>query len=414
MNIISFDQAKREDLLEKADQAHKNRQFREAYGFLREALRFGENAAIFNRAATILNEMGEYTAALQVAQYALKHESNNPVARWELAVANERLWKLEAALGWLAELPAEIPPGLHSQKFANKSELEGMCHLKSLNEKEAHRALFRCTKTDQFPEPLSSRIDRLRDQLNRRAPTSGEIPVGLSLNEWMGVMYGHRLLYRNSLEQSFKLHVVPGRRSDTFTGDHFIMGHPSFDDCGRILAALHATVEEEGVGYDGVHACEQASQPVALAVSHALQLPIVDSASLLNGNRVLLCLGSNLDGAAMRNLRRFAPQHDLFILAKSFERDEFYNTVAPPQNKPLMSAWSEPIASPHRQIIGAVGEYITLPWEQTSIQAYEAAKTSRSIDSLKGPFVDSTSFGGRTPLEISELLTQAWERSPRR
>lgn len=385
MNIVSFNQARRDDLLEKAQAAHQKQQFREAYDFLREALRYGENAAIFNRAAGILNEMAEYESAVKVAGYALKCEPHNPQAKWEMAWAYERLWRPAEALQLLNEIPASNPLDPPGQAFSRRDDLLGMCHLKRLDLAEVQKAVFRGAHAGNLPQPIASRAGRLEHCLARfgGGVASGSDPSGrwpgmengaaerrLGLRDWCYIMHGHRLIRTSSRTASFSLPFSPERDGPADAEpEHFVLGHPDFPDCGGILAELKQILAEEGSGYKGVYSCDANSLPVALAVSKILKLPLVDSAKLSASAPILLCLASNLGAAAARFSRHWSARHELFILAKSFERREFYDVVAPPCNRPTIQTWAEPIRSARRQIIGALGEYISLPWEAASIQA---------------------------------------------
>ncbi|MBI4027047.1 MAG: hypothetical protein HY360_18830 [Verrucomicrobia bacterium] len=386
MNIISFNEAKQVNLLEKAEIARGKRQFREAYDFLREALRYGENAAIFNRAAAILNEMGEFTGALQVAQYALKCEGANPQAKWEMAVAAERLWKLDLAARLVEELPEEGAPDPFAPHFPRRNELWGMICLKRLHLPGVRKAIFRGAVHGRLPEPLASRAERLAALMADRSssitdPLAPESASPPGLREWIHVMYRRRLLKVGSVKNGFSLHIFPGQEGAAeFNGEHFVMGHPSFRDCGRILLELHRVITEENRGYGGVYPCHPASASVAIALSRILKIPLVEPVRLSAAAPILLCMASNLGGGAAAVSRRWPARHDLFILGKSFEHDEFYDVVAPPHNRPMLSAWAEPILSDHRQIIGALGEYITLPWEQASIKAYQSVRQNDGAD----------------------------------
>ncbi len=374
MSILSFNQARRDHLLQQAETAHQRRHFREAYDFLREALRYGENADIFHRAATILNEMGEYAGAAQVAQYALKADPRHSMARWELAVASERLWKLEDALLLFEELAKDDSFSSDARILARKSLVAGMCHLKRMDLAGARKAMFRGAGKGELPQPLATRIERLEAFMSHDHPTQP------GLRDWMNIMHGHFLLKVCSRENPIQIHVSPSQAGmDSFGGEHFVTAHPSFQDCARALMELKRWVSSQGSPYCGVYACEPQSIPVAMAVGQLLGLPRVDVAKLSSSDRVLLCLASNAGKMGTKIGRHWHLRHDLFILARSFEREEFHDVVSPPHHQPMVHAWAEPIVAAHRQVLGMIGEFISLPWEQASIKARETMKISSDV-----------------------------------
>jgi hypothetical protein len=424
LKIISFNEAKRDDLIQKANAAQKKKQFREAYDFLREALRYGENAAVFNRAATILNEMGEYQGSLQVGEYALKCEPHNPWAKWEMAIAMERLWRLDESLEHLKGLPEGGLSDSPNLTLQRKNNVEGMCHLKRQNLTELRKMVFRGAEKGQLPEPLASRAKRLENYLKPYSYLSSheevteETPLTsfpkLGLRDWMEVMYRYRLLRVCSPQNTLALHLLPSRQSpEQFRGEHFVMGHPNFLDCAKILKILKKTVEEEAVGYRGVYPVEPNSHGLSLALSKILEIPVVDSAKIASSDPILLCLASNLGGAGSKVSKRWPLRHELFILAKSFERDEFCDVVSPPNNASMLNTWAEPIFSGHRQIVGAIGEYMSVPWEEASIKAYQTVRSEQNRTKVSGPsdgtyWDPSSSTNERSSVKIAERLLSAY------
>jgi hypothetical protein len=344
VNIISFNQLKREALLMKAEGAHKNRQYQQAYDYLREALRFGENAAIFLRAASILNEMGEYQNAAQLAKYALQADPNLSEAKWELAVAYERLWKIDEALALLHEIESFV--------FNSKNDLPlksihlfGMCYLKSGDLNAAKRILFRGAVTGTFPEPLISRLNRIMkrfESLNVSSVTS------LKLADWIYIMHGNHLLLSDS----------EGSTQETpFRLEYF--------DLGKILWEFEKHYKESALKYSGILPIGPHSMSVAKILSEILNLPILGS--VFTGKApVLICALVNVGfklNHPFKNLR----QHDVFILVKHFEREEFYDAVSNSISLSLNS-WPESFNIGYHQIIGVLGRRFVLPWEKQIVK----------------------------------------------
>lgn len=350
MSILSFNHGQRDHLLRQAETAHRRRHFREAYDFLREALRFGENADIFHRAATILNEMGEYPGAAQVARYALKADPSHGPARIELVSALERLWQLDEALTELENLGRDPITLEDPRRAARVNHLLCLCHLKRLDLVGAQRASFRGADRGVLPEPMASRVRRLAEFLDdAKAPPS--------LRDRLWIMHGH--------------HLLPTQGDSGLVG----MSHPTYADCARALRMLKRHAEETRAGYRAVFCCEPGSLPVALAAARCLGVPPADTARLASSDRVLLCLASNSGrpGGAHR-----ASRHDLFILAKNFEREEYHDVVTPPHHAGKLTVWAEPIPSSHHQIIGLLGELAGLPWEAASIKSRETMRLPSS------------------------------------
>lgn len=401
MNILSFEQGHREQLLERADVAQRHRHFREAYDLLREALRFGEDASIFDRASAILNEMGEFESASQVASRSLRNEPKNPRALWEKAFALERLWKTEEALELLERIRVEDVPNAAMDSGIRLNHLMGMCRLKQRDVNGLRRVVFRSASRGNHLKLISDRLSRLETALDQ----SGE---RLRLRDWVKIMHDRHLLTVYSRRKKTALHSrIEKSLLKDHEGEHDVIRHLSFEDCGEILLALQRSVRDENRKYVGVCSAEPNSLPLAMAVSKLLGLPVVDMIRLAAPESLLICLVSNLGGMGAHISPRWPSRHDLFIMAKGFEREEFRDVVSPPHNFPQVHAWADPILSNHRQIIGALGEYFSFPWEKASL------RTCRIISLPQTEFVgeercrDSVTVSGLAlPSRIAERL--AW------
>ncbi len=421
MNVLFFNEAKQGDLLGKADAARQKRHYREAYGFVREALRFGENAAVLNRATAILNEMGEYATALQLARHALKCESRNACARWEMARACERLWLLDDALDLLRDLNEARVPDAPAGFAAARNDLIGMCRLKRGDLDGVRRALFRGAGRSGFPEPLASRVRGLEEvtaEAKRRAEASatGSAP-GMGLREWLYVMRGSWLIVRRTRERRFATDVVPGLQApDSFEGEHFVVGCPDFLDCGRILDGLVKVFREKKVSLAGIYPCDFQSLPVALAAARLLDLPLAEASRLAAPRPLLLCLAGNADSTGARAAQRLPSRHPLFLMVKNFEREEFHDAAPPPHNQPRLNSWAEPMLSDHHQMIGAIGECLLPPWEDA---AAPALKTSPAVAGIgmnrleKRPHRPVILRDARGAREIADRLVAAAEAASR-
>ena len=352
MKILSFNRVKQEELLQKSAQARHRRRYQEAYDFLREALRYGEDAAILSRAAALLNEMGEYGAAVQISSFALTKEKNCEPAQWEMANAFERMWDLDEAIDILTRLDERKFPGLNLALFK--------CHLKKCDVGQARKYLFRHSHGADLPPELKARCDRL-DRVGADK---------LTLRGWKWVMHGHRLAHERG-EGEFETHLASnGRAPAGFGGQHYVIARPGFRDCARVLAALQRILAEHSRSYSGIIPLGATAMPVALFLARLLSLPLLNTRAA--GGSPLLVMGSNLESRA--SLPRGFPPRDLLILMKSFERDEFYDAVPPPGNLPEVGRWPEPLRGFPTQWIGALGEMIFLPWERTD-------KTPRKLPS---------------------------------
>ena len=373
MKILSFNRVKQEELLQKSAQARHRRRYQEAYDFLREALRYGEDAAILSRAAALLNEMGEYGAAVQISSFALTKEKNCEPAQWEMANAFERMWDLDEAI--------DILTRLDEQKFSGLNLALFKCHLKKCDVGQARKYLFRHSHGADLPAGLKARCDRLEDLLSAgsrsdrassRSHHAWSRPhrACLSLRGWKWVMHGHRLAHERG-EGEFETHLTSnGRAPAGFEGQHYVIARPGFRDCARVLAALQRILAEHSRSYSGIIPLGATAMPVALFLARLLSLPLLNTRPV--GGSPLLVMGSNLESRA--SLPRGFPPRDLLILMKSFERDEFYDAVPPPGNLPEVGRWPEPLRGFPTQWIGALGEMIFLPWERTD-------KTPRKLPS---------------------------------
>ena len=402
MKILSFNRVKQEELLEKSAQARHRRRYQEAYGFLREALRYGEDAAILSRAATLLNEMGEYGSAVQVCALALAREKNCEPAQWEMASAFERMWDLDEAI--------DILMRLDDRKFPAVNLALHQCHLKKCNVGEARKYLFRHSHGTDLSAEGETRRGRLADLKARCDRLEELLPAGsrlhracLTLRDWKWVMHGHRLAHERS-DGEFETHLASnGRAPAAFEGRHYIVARPGFRDCARVLAALGGVLAERGRSYSGVIPLGSAAIPVALFLARRLSLP------LLNAHRAggcpLLVMAGNLGSRA--SLPRDFPAHDLLILMKSFEREEFYDVVPPPGNLAEVGRWPEPLRGFRTQLIGALGEMIFLPWERT-------AQMPRDIPHLVTKEATWSGSGGAVDLEkAAELLWDHYQKIER-
>jgi hypothetical protein len=178
-------------------------------------------------------------------------------------------------------------------------------------------------------------------------------------------MHRHLLVHERG-EHAFQFHHVFGGaaapEAKGFEGEHYVVGHPSFSDCARVLAALEDFLAEHSGRYSGVAPLGESARPVALFLARLLGLPLATSRSSSERRPLLLVMGTNRDRPAPPPGGFF--RNDLLIFMKSFEREEFHDTVAPPHNRVHLSRWAEPICTSRLQIIGAIGEWIALPWER--------------------------------------------------
>jgi len=111
---------------------------------------------VLERTVSMLNELGEHAGAAQLAHSALRHAPSSLALRWELALAAERLWKLNSALHWLRELPPEYQPPTVLEGCTSPGELEGMCHIKRLDDAHALTIAFRTARDGKLPERFTS------------------------------------------------------------------------------------------------------------------------------------------------------------------------------------------------------------------------------------------------------------------
>lgn len=381
MKILSFNRVKQEELLQKSAQARSRRRYQEAYDFLREALRYGEDAAILSRAAALLNEMGEYSAAVQVSAFAVTKEKNCAPAQWEMARAFERMWELDEAV--------EILEHLDEGAFADVNRVLFMCHLKKGDVDAARRFLFRHSHGAELPADLKARCDRL-EGLAKGYRT-------LSLRDWKWVMHGHRLAHERC-DGEFETHLASnGQAPKGFEGRHYVIARPGFRDCARVLAAIEGVISQQERFYSGIVAAGSTGMPVALFLARLLGLPLLNAARASASGSPLVVIGSNLESRA--SLPRGFPAHDVLVLMKSFEREEFFDVVAPPSNLPEVGRWPDPLR-PHRtQLIGAIGEMIFLPWEKPTKTSREAAPSA-----TKGAVWSSG------PVDLQEAADRLWDQ----
>lgn len=375
MKILSFNRVKQEELLQKSALARNRRRYQEAYDFLREALRYGEDAAILSRAAGLLNEMGEYSAALQLAAFALTKEKSCEPAQWEMALAFERLWDVDEAIDILLKLEESRFPDVNLALFK--------CFVKKGQIGEARKHLFRHAHGAELPAELKAVCDRFESAAKTR----------LTLRDWKWVMHGHFLAHERT-DGEFETHVASnGRAPAAFEGRHYIIARPNFRDCARVLLALEGVMEKRGRSYSGVIALGSTALPVALFLARLHSLPLINTTH--TGGSPLLVMGGNLEArpAIPRGLQR----HDLLILMKSFERDEFHDAVAPPVNLAEVGRWPEPLRPCRTQIIGALGEMIFLPWERST-------KTSRSSSSS-----DINEGAWAPAMDVEEAAGRLWK-----
>ncbi|MDD2710043.1 MAG: hypothetical protein PHV34_18835 [Verrucomicrobiae bacterium] len=394
-NILSFSEFKTEESVRRADAAMQKKQYLQAYQFLREALRYGGNSGIFSRAAAILNEVGDHGGAKQTCLNAIHMEAVSPSIHWELALACERLWFMLDSLELCRSiLPVQPVFGLLPK--LKREDVAVMCHIKLLNADSARQALFRGAEKNRLSPRLLARVERLEQLLTDSTPS-------FHLREWLHVMRGHVLLVSNDEDQLTGFQGLPEGRGDApFAGEHFVIAHLNYHDCGIMLNRLRVMAARDEHRYEGVFSVEPSSLPVAMAVSELLSLPLLDHRQTCASSRVLLCLSGNRV-APLPPLRRLPPRHDLFILGKSFECEEYYDVVQPPFNNSYLHAWTEPINTPHRQIIGAIGENVVLPWDEVPSPGKKMPAPSR-------PTKRSSSRRITTPMpfrQIARLLIEA-------
>ena len=346
MDILSFNKVKQDELLQKSSHARSRRRYREAYEFLREALRYGEDSAILSRAAMLLNEMGEHGAALQVATFALTKDRDCDGAMWEMAVALERSWDLDEAIGIFLQL--------NEARFPRLNEWLCACFLKKGDLDEARKYLFRIPHDSDLPPVMNARCERM-EKLDRSR---------LTLRDWKWVMHGHVLVHeRGEQGYCFQSHRLPeGADPADFAGQHYVSAEPSFHDCARVLLGIGDILAGGAPPYTGIFGIGETGLPVALFLSRLLSVPKAGRSQLMSSDRLLIVLGSNTDPRRRRS--HLLPQHDVLILMKSFEREEFCDVVAPPNQKLFLGRWGFSIGGKRRQIIGAIGELIVLPWER--------------------------------------------------
>jgi len=367
MKILSFNRVKQEELLQKSASARNRRRFQEAYDFLREALRYGEDAAILARAAALLNEMGEYSAALQVSTFAITKEKNCEPAQWEMARAFERMWDVDEAIDILLRLDEQKYPDVNLALFK--------CYLKQCDVAKARRSLFRHSHGAELPAELKAKCDRLEGLLNARGLTAHgrfvKAARRFSLRDWKWVMHGHLLAHERS-EYRFETHLASnGRPPVGFEGMHYVIARPSYRDCARVLADMERLHAGRLKTYSGIASLGTTAIPVALFLARLLAVPLLNPAQAAATRSPLFVMGSNLETRLA--VPRSVTSQDLLVLMKSFERDEYYDAVPPPSNLAEVGRWPEPLRPCRTQLIGALGEMIFLPWEKCTKTSREAA-----------------------------------------
>lgn len=368
MKILSFNRVKQEELLQKSAHARNRRRYQEAYDFLREALRYGEDAAILARAAALLNEMGEYSAALQVSTFAITKEKNCEPAQWEMARAFERMWDLDEAIQILTRLDEQKYPDVNLALFK--------CYLKQCDVAKARRSLFRHSHGAELPAELKAKCDRLEGLLHTRGFTSAKFSKAarkFTLRDWKWVMHGHLLAHERS-EYRFETHLASNGRSPVgFEGMHYVIARPSYRDCARVLSDMERLFANRLKSYSGIASLGATAIPVALFLARLLAVPLLNSAQAAASRSPLYVIGTNLETRPA--LPRNMGSQDVLILMKSFERDEYYDAVPPPSNLAEVGRWPEPLRPCRAQLIGALGEMIFLPWEKSTKTSREAVSS---------------------------------------
>jgi hypothetical protein len=165
-----------------------------------------------------------------------------------------------------------------------------------------------------------------------------------------------------------------------------------------VLSALENVMDKRGRSYSGVVSLSSTAMPVALFLARLHSLPLVNTSQA--GSAPLLVMGGNLDSrpTVPRGLQR----HDLLILMKSFERDEFHDVVPPPGNLAEVGRWPEPLRFGRTQLIGALGEMIFLPWERST----KTSRSSSASDINEGawaPAMDLEEAAGRLWKSYQEI-----------